>query len=148
MGTSADIPSLAKFYETGLKEIFQEINGGRKYYLAEKRGMVVGGLMAGRAWEGIAHDNSCWFMGLHVIPRLRGASIAERLLTEAISTLKEQGVDQIFINFFENNIPAIRLYRKLGFIRVDMPEIESKINEHYAKVAPGSPRSLILCKRI
>jgi len=148
MASSSDVSSLTKFYEADRKEIFQEIDKGRKYYLAEKGGKVVGGLTVGRAWEGIAHDNSCWIMGLYVVPRYRGANVAERLLTKAISLLKEQGIDQIFINFFENNIPAIKLYHKLGFLRADMPEVESKINEHYSKVAPGSPRSLVLYKRI
>jgi len=148
MASSADVPSLAKFYESNPKEFLQEIDEGRKYYLAEKEGKVVGGLTAGRAWEGIAQDHRCWIMGLYVVPRYRGAGIAERLLTKAFSTLKEQGIDQIFINFFDNNIPAIKLYDKLGFIRADMPGVESKINEHYAKVAPGSPSSLVLYKRI
>jgi len=87
-------------------------------------------------------------MGLYVVPRYRGAGIAERLLAKAFSTLKEQGTDQIFINLFDNNTPAIKLYHKLGFTRADLPEVESKINDHYAKVAPGSPGSLVLYKRI
>ena len=148
MASSSDVPSLIKFYEADRKEIFQEIAKGRKYYLAQKGGMVVGGLTAGRAWEGIAHDHSCWIMGLYVVPRYRGANVAERLVAIAISTLKEQGIDQIFINFFENNIPAMKLYHRLGFLRANTPEVESRINEHYAKVAPGSPRSLVLYKKI
>ena len=109
---------------------------------------MVGGVTAGGAWEGIDHDHRCWIMGLYVVPRYRGASVAGHLLAKAISLLKEQGIDQIFINFFENNIPAIKLYHKLGFLRADIPEVESKIDEHYARVAPGSPRSLVLYKRI
>ncbi len=148
MGSSSDGPSLAKFYEIDPKKIFEEIKEGRKYCLAEKGGKVVGGLTAGRAWEGIAHDHSCWIMGLYVIPRYRGTGIAERLLDKAISMLKEQGRDQIFINFFENNVAAFKLYHKLGFVRADMPGMESRIDEYYAKVAPGSPKSLVLYKRI
>jgi len=148
MASSSDVPSLAKFYESNPKEFLQEIDEGRENYLAEKDGKAVGGLTAGRAWEAIAQDHRCWIMGLYVVPRYRGASIAERLLAKAFSTLKEQGIDQIFINFFENNIPAIKLYHKLGFIRAGMPEVESKIDEHYAKVALGSTRSLVLYKRI
>ncbi len=148
MGSSSDGPSLAKFYEIDPKKIFEEIKEGRKYCLAEKGGKVVGGLMAGRAWEGIAHDHSCWIMGLYVVPRYRGASIAERLLGEAVSTLKGQGIDRIFANIFENNTPAVKLSHKLGFVRADMPGIESRIDEYYAKVAPGSPKSLVLYKRI
>jgi signal peptidase I len=148
MALSSDAPPIAKFYETDLKEMLQEIQEGREYYLAEKGGKVVGGLTAGSAWEGIDHDHRCWIMGLYVVPRYRGASVAERLLIKAISTLKEQGIDQIFANVFANNNPALNLFHKLGFIRADMPEIESKIDEHYAKVASGSARSLILYKRI
>jgi ribosomal protein S18 acetylase RimI-like enzyme len=148
MASPSDVPSVAKFCETDLKEMLQEIEEGGKYYLAEKGGKVVGGLTAGSAWEGIDHDHRCWIMGLYVVPRYRGASVAGRLLAKAISTLKEQGIDQIFVNVFGNNNPALKLFHKLGFIRADMPEIESKINEHYAKVAPGSPRSFVLYKKI
>jgi ribosomal protein S18 acetylase RimI-like enzyme len=148
MASSSDASSLAQFYETDLKEMLQEIDKGRKYYLAEKGGKVVGRFTAGSAWEGTDHDHRCWIMGLYVVPRYRGASVAERLLAKAISTLKEQGIDQIFVNVFANNIPALKLFDKLGFTRADMPEIESRMNEHYAKVAPGSPRSLVLYKRI
>ena len=148
MASSSDVPSLAKFFETDLKEMLQEIEEGRKYYLAEKGGKVVGGFTAGSAWGGTAQDHRCWIMGLYVVPRYRGASVAERLLAKAISTLKEQGIDQIFVNVFGNNNPALKLFHKLGFIRAGMPEIESKIDEHYAKVAPGSPRSFVLYKRI
>lgn len=148
MASSSDIPSVAQFYETDLKEMSKEIEAGRNYYLAEKGGKVVGGFAAGSAWEGIDHDHRCWITGLFVVPRFRGASVAERLLTKAISTLREQGIDQIFVNVFGNNNPALKLFDKLGFTRADMPEIESKIDEHYAKVAPGSPPSFILYKRI
>jgi signal peptidase I len=148
MASSSDAPSVAKFYETDLKEILQEIEEGRKYYLAAKGGKVVGGFTAGSAWEGIDHDPRCWIMGLYVVPRYRGASIAERLLAEAISTLKEQGIDQVFVNVFTNNIPALKLFHKLGFVRADTPELKLRIDEHYAKVDPGSPPSLVLYKRI
>ena len=148
MASSSDVPSLARFYETDVKEFLEEIDEGSKHYLAEKGNRVVGGLTAGSAWEKITPDHRCWIMGLFVAPRYRGAGIAEHLLAKALSTLKEQGIDQIFINLFENNLPAFNLYHKLGFARADMPELESKINEHYAKVAPGSPRSLVLYRTI
>jgi hypothetical protein len=45
--------------ERDLKEFLQEIDEGRKYYLAEKGGKVVGGLTAGRGWEQIAQDHRC-----------------------------------------------------------------------------------------
>jgi signal peptidase len=148
MASSSDVSSLAQFYETDLKRVSREIEAGRKYFLAEKGGKVVGGFTAGSAWERIDHDHHCWIMGLYVVPRYRGASVAGRLLAKAISTLREQGTDQIFVNVFGDNNPALRLFHKLGFIRADMPETESKIDEHYAKVAPGSPPSFILYKRI
>jgi GNAT superfamily N-acetyltransferase len=79
--------------ETDLKQFLREIDEGRKHYLAEKEGKVVGGLTAGRAWGGMTPDHRCWIMGLYVVPRYRGASIAEHLLAKVFSTLKEQGID-------------------------------------------------------
>ena len=86
--------------------------------------------------------------GLFISFEVLYLSIGEGLVAKAISALKEQGIDVVFLNLFENNIPAIKLYQKLGFKRVDVPEMEKKINEHYARVAPDSAQSLVLCRKI
>jgi ribosomal protein S18 acetylase RimI-like enzyme len=48
------------------------------------------------------------------------------VVAKAISALKEQGIDEVFLNLFENNLPAIKLYQKLGFKRANVPEIEKR----------------------
>ena len=146
--SSADLPALARFYNTGGEQIAQATGKGWLYCLAEHKGKIVAAVAASRAWEEIAPDNSWWIMGLYVVPRYQGGGIGEGLVAKAISALKEQGIDVVFLNLFENNIPAIKLYQKLGFKRVDVPEMEKKINEHYARVAPDSAQSLVLCRKI
>lgn len=148
MVSSADLPALTRFYNTDSKQIAKATSNGWIYCLAEHKGKIVAAVAAGRAWEEIAPDNSWWIMGLYVVPRYRGGGIGEGLVAKAISALKEQGIDEVFLNQFENNIAAIKLYQKLGYKRADVPEIEKKINEHYARVAPGSAQSLVLCRKI
>lgn len=144
----ADLPALARFYNTDGKQIAQATGNGWLYCLAEHKGKIVAAVAAGRAWEEIAPDNSWWIMGLYAVPRYRGGGIGEGVVAKAISALREQGINEVFLNLFTNNLPAIKLYQKLGFKRANVPEIEKRINEHYARVAPGSAQSLVLCRKI
>jgi ribosomal protein S18 acetylase RimI-like enzyme len=62
--------------------------------------------------------------------------------------MRERGIDEVFLNLFENNKTAIKFYDKMGFERIYLPEIEEKLNKHYTSVAPGSPKSWILHYKI
>ena len=45
----------------------------------------------------------------------RGKGIATALISQLISHLKSQNIDRILLEVRENNLPAINLYKKMGF---------------------------------
>ena len=46
----------------------------------------------------------------------RRKGYGEKLLSESISKLCEEGIETVFLDVRESNTPAINLYRKIGFI--------------------------------
>lgn len=54
--------------------------------------------------------------GTGVIPSFRRKGIADELLIHLINLLKQKGINIFLLEVLENNIPAIELYRKNGFI--------------------------------
>lgn len=57
-------------------------------------------------------------MNVAVHPDARRSGIAERLITELICRLKEQGSRCLTLEVRASNAPAIALYQKLGFTQV------------------------------
>jgi len=47
----------------------------------------------------------------------RGHGIATSLVRQAIDVMKERGADEVVLETEESNIPAMKLYERLGFVR-------------------------------
>lgn len=65
-----------------------------------------------------------WLSSLHVSVSRRGLGIGEQLSEKAIQTAKMKGASVLRLLVDEDNRPAIRLYEKLCFSRVSIPELE------------------------
>lgn len=67
--------------------------------------------------------SNCHLGRLIVNPHFRGQGIAKKLVIylskQAISTLK---LHKLSLFVYSNNVPALTLYKKLGFIEKDYPE--------------------------
>lgn len=63
--------------------------------------------------EGFTHRSKLG-MGIHKDFRKRG--IGTRLINEAISKAKAKGLERIELGVFASNAPAIKLYKKAGFV--------------------------------
>ena len=50
-----------------------------------------------------------------VLPEYRGKQIAWHMISQYISKMKKQRIDEVVLGVAESNIPAIKLYEKLGF---------------------------------
>lgn len=79
------------------------------------------------AWTG------CWLFSLEVWPLWRGAGLGERLTRAVLTEGRARGVGELRLAVYEDNERAVRLYRKLGFRRVSVPELEPQLVSEYAQ---------------
>ena len=71
--------------------------------------------LIGSYW--IESRNDKMFLGLFVLSQFRGQSHGKLILKEILSVAKQSGIKEIFLNVRENNVNAITLYEKLGFLK-------------------------------
>ncbi|MBX5466440.1 MAG: GNAT family N-acetyltransferase [Firmicutes bacterium] len=55
-------------------------------------------------------------VGMALLPDWRGQRLGERLLRAAERWAAQVGVEKISLSVFATNLPAIRLYRRLGYV--------------------------------
>lgn len=54
-------------------------------------------------------------LGMGIIPEYRGLGIGEKLINTALDMAKKRGLTRIELTVREGNLPAQRLYQKVGF---------------------------------
>jgi ribosomal protein S18 acetylase RimI-like enzyme len=86
--------------------------GDTVQFIAEVDGEVVGNAEVRRH---VGRQSHVGIMGMSVKSSFRRIGIGARLLEEMISEAKKQGLRVITLQVNETNLPAIALYRKLGF---------------------------------
>ncbi|MCK4942601.1 MAG: GNAT family N-acetyltransferase, partial [Candidatus Aminicenantes bacterium] len=62
-----------------------------------------------------------WLSDLHIRLRYRGMGLGEQLTRKVISHADENGAKELWLLVRENNRPALTLYKKMGFVKVDLP---------------------------
>jgi len=80
----------------------------RKWVGIENRKVVVYAIF----W---CHDDEAFMMTFAVHPEHRSKGVAYTFLTEVFKLLKAQNIKYIELDVRKSNLPAINLYRKLGF---------------------------------
>ena len=61
------------------------------------------------SWNGIFLNNLC------VDPKMRNKGLGTKLVLMVINSAKKLGKDHVILQVKKNNIPAIKIYKKLGF---------------------------------
>jgi len=87
-----------------------------RFLVAEEGGKVVGYLIA---W---VVGKTCDINKIAVLPSFRRRGVGKELLKKLLEVLKEEGVEEIFLEVRESNVPAIKLYESLGFRRIGLRE--------------------------
>ena len=89
------------------EDTFYSFLKDKKYYLAEdeKRGF---------GFVRVVGDNA-ELITIAVDPKFRRSGIGQRLLHQLIKEAKTLGANQFSLEVAENNIPAIKLYKKFDF---------------------------------
>ena len=78
--------------------------------------------------EGFTH---CGELGMGVHPRYRRLGIGQQLIAHTIQKAKEIGLERIELEVFASNIPAIKLYEKLGFVTEGVKKKARKMGGNY-----------------
>lgn len=86
-----------------------------------------------------------WLFSLYVRSPLRGAGVGEKLSREVIALACSERAQTLDLLVFNDNFPAIRLYRKLGFEPHTILELEPKLT---AAAALSGRRSIVMRKQL
>ncbi|HHG91064.1 MAG TPA: ribosomal-protein-alanine N-acetyltransferase [Devosia sp.] len=78
-------------------------------------------------------------LSIVVAPRWRGRGLGEALLRAGIDDLRTTPVERMFLEVDEANEPAIRLYRRFGFIEVGK-------RKGYFPLRGGSPATALVMR--
>ncbi len=83
------------------------------YYVAEYNGLIVGYIIARVEPNNLGH-----IISIAVHPDYRRKGIGETLMKKAEMDLKELGCYRVILEVNVTNYPAIKLYTKLGYIKI------------------------------
>ncbi|MCS7140137.1 MAG: ribosomal protein S18-alanine N-acetyltransferase [Candidatus Nezhaarchaeota archaeon] len=123
-----DLPSVIYINRTCLPENyapdfflyhFHEFPEG--FLVAEMKGEIVGYIMSridrgfSYYFHGMTVNAKGHIISLAVLPHARRKGIAKKLLREAIEAISSKEVEEVYLEVRVSNIPAVNLYKKLGF---------------------------------
>lgn len=84
------------------------------------------------AIEAFANYEGWWIVDLWVDWRYRGLGVGSELVREACEYIFEQGAPAVNVLVFEDNLPAINLYKKKGFQRISIPSVDKDLVQEYS----------------
>lgn len=79
-------------------------------------------------FEGFTH---CGRLGMGIHKSFRRLGIGTRLIDQTISKAKEKGLERIELEVLASNIPAIKLYEKVGFVVEGVKKKARKLDGSY-----------------
>ncbi len=139
--TLADAPRLAQLHGAAFHRGWGE--GEFESLLAESNTLVhrlrLGRKTIGFAISRIGADEA-EILSVAIDPRYRGQGLSHKLLLTHLGHLATRGVRTIFLEVEENNQPALRLYRRAGFVVVGR-------RERYYREAGGEQLNALLMRR-
>ena len=98
------IIKIVQFFSPALRDIY-------KGYVWEEDGQMAGVSICNRR---INTDN--WYISaVGVLPEFRRRGIARKLVEASIELIRERGGKQALLDMIDGNLPAYKLYEKLGF---------------------------------
>ena len=91
------------------------IANGHSQFVASSEGAVVGWCDIRRHSQPVhAHGGA---LGMGILPSFRGQELGERLIRVTIDDALAKGLVRIELNVHADNVRAIRLYERVGFVR-------------------------------
>jgi GNAT superfamily N-acetyltransferase len=104
-----DNPEITKHFLERTKETVENIGFSIQCIVAKYEKKLCAGLMTATT------KNKGMILEIGIIPKYRKLKIAQKLITDYIIQMKNQGIKEIILGVDQENLPAINLYEKLGF---------------------------------
>jgi ribosomal protein S18 acetylase RimI-like enzyme len=108
-------------------------------YVARRGDDVLGFVQLVRRSAAQAPYSGYWLHSLMVRTRYRGMGLGEVLSQRVVEQARAEGAPELLLNVFVDNASAAALYRKLGFERVRILELEAQFD---AAVQQGQRRMM------
>jgi ribosomal protein S18 acetylase RimI-like enzyme len=97
--------------------------------VAKRRNRIIGFVQLVKYDENTDFYEGYWIFGLVVRNFYRGRGIGISLSQSAIEKARSGGAKEILLWVYEDNLPAINLYHKLGFKTKLIPKLEPLLNK-------------------
>ncbi len=104
-----------------------------RYLLARRKGNIIGRITINEFSEADAHYRGWWIFGTWVAWQYRGLGVASRLTEMLCEFARKEEASEIKLLAFKDSKPALNLYRKLGFYRFSIPQIDKELREEAKK---------------
>ena len=113
-----------------LTEIIAEYAAaGSVFCVVVSQGDVVGWC---NIWRRVGDSfRHCGALGMGLLPPYRGRGIGHALMTFALTEARHAGIWRIELEVFANNLPAIELYEKMGFVREGLKQQAVVLDEGF-----------------
>lgn len=110
-----------------LPESERKTHPGLTNYVVRRGEEVLGFVRLMRRPETEPPYSGHWLFSLTVRSRYRGMGLGEALTERVIEQSRAENASELCLCVFEDNLPAVNLYRKLGFERVSLPAVEDAL---------------------
>jgi len=109
------VPS-KKILEEDRKEVMKRLNKRSTICLIAENDGVICWVIDGYIIESIYYKEKVSYLDhLYVIDKYRRKKVGQSLIEEFTKIAQQKNAKYLKLNAFENNIPAVNLYKKLGF---------------------------------
>jgi ribosomal protein S18 acetylase RimI-like enzyme len=103
-------------------------------YIAVRKQKILGVVQLVRYPEGQGPFAGHWLMGLYVWPLYRGLGIGRLLSQRVMEQARDEGVSALHLLVWNENRPAIALYRRLNFKEAVIPTLEDELAREFQQL--------------
>lgn len=135
----------SEHYTDTLKEQLKNPENSGYWLVAKQKDMVIGGVTLNKFQESDYPYEGWWLFGMNVKLRYRRMGIGEKLTKMAADVAAKQGATEIKLLVFEDAKPANNLYRKSGFRKISIPELNRQLEK---EAQENSRRRIIFLKDV
>ena len=109
------------YYDEATDWLFQGFNETPRsiYFIAEKRGKVVGG--GGIFPSPGLPEHTCELVKMYLLPEVRGIGLGRKIIKECIAFAQKSGYQNIYLETMPELQKAMSTYEKFGFKYIDHP---------------------------